>query len=694
MSFLRLLSVTLLVASGLSCVATHPDETSTASVGRSEVRITPEQLVESVLGTLDRTVDPCHDFYRYACGTWLETSRIPVDRSRWSRGFSEIEDRNQLLLRDILEAAATRPGGDADSAKLGHFYGSCMDEGAVERAGTGPLEPLLREIDAVRDPSGLLAMAGHLHPIGVEALFEPEVFADFKDPDVSIAHYFQGGLGLPDREYYLSEDERNRTLRREYETHVAKMLGFLGAPPDSARRHAAAILAFETQLAKVSLPREEARDLDRIYHKVDLPGLKSIAPDLPWDAYLAAIGYTGLVSINVGMPDFFKGLSSLAAGTEPETLRAYLRWHLVHASAKALPRAFVEEDFAFFGKTLSGQKEIRPRWKRCVQATDDALGEILGRFYVERAFGGDSKPIALEMILGIEAALERALPGLAWMDQATRERAVEKLKQVTNKIGYPDRWRDYAALSIHPGGGFLDNALTASRFEFRRQHDKVGKPVDRKEWGMTPPTVNAYYNPTINEMVFPAGILQPPFFSRDFPRAMNYGAVGMAMGHELTHGFDDQGRKFDGAGRMHEWWDPQVVARFEERAQCVERLYSGYEVDQGVRVNGKLTLGENIADLGGIKESYGAYKAWEAEHGAPTPPVPGLTNDQLFFVGFAQTWCELMTPERARMQVTVDPHSPAMFRVQGPLASFQAFAEAFSCAPGTPMNPESRCEVW
>jgi predicted metalloendopeptidase len=692
MPYPRLPLVLMMLACGLACVATHPEETASSGGGSAAVRITPQQLADDVLGAMDRTVDPCQDFYQYACGTWRRTSQIPADRSSWGRGFSEIEERNQALLRDILERAAKAQDAEADHARIGRFFGSCMDEEAVERTGLGLVQPLLREIDSVRDASSLLQAAGHLHLVGAEALFEPEVFADFKDPDTSIAYYLQGGIGLPDREYYLSDDEQHRALRGQYQAHVGKMLTLLGESAEAAQRHAAAILEFETQLARVSLPREEARDLERIYHKIDLAGLKATAPDLPWDLYLSAIGYPALRDINVGMPDFFKGLSSLATRTPPETLQAYLRWHLVHAMAKALPRAFVDEDFGFFGRVLSGQKEIQPRWKRCVEATDEALGEILGRLYVERAFTGDSKPIALEMIEGIEASLGRAFADLAWMDDTTRERARGKLAQVTNKIGFPDRWRDYGALRV--GGDYLGNMLEATRFEFRRQLDKVGKPVDKKEWGMTPPTVNAYYNPTVNEMVFPAGILQPPFFSRDFPRAMNYGAVGMAMGHELTHGFDDQGRKFDGTGQMREWWEPSVVARFEERAKCVEDLYSGYEVEPGVKVNGKLTLGENIADLGGIKESYGAYKAWEAEHGAPPSPVPGLTNDQLFFLGYAQSWCQLMTPERARLLVSVDPHSPARFRVQGPLASFPAFAQAFSCAPGTPMNPANRCEVW
>ena len=677
-----------------ACVPTRePAGGAPAGPSESASRLTPAEVVANVSAALDLSVDPCQDFYQFACGTWLKTSDIPADRSRWGRGFSEIEERNRLILKDILEESVNAPASRAEQRKIGDFYASCMDEAAVEQAGLAPLQGLLKEITTVTDLRGLMQVAGNLQLQGSGPLFQTGVTADFKDPDTSIAYFLQGGLGLPERDYYVETDERSRTLRGQYEAHVSRMLEMLGEPTADAHHHAATILAFETALAKVSLRAEEARDLERIYNKIDRSGLEKTAPELPWPSYFEAIGYPGLVQINVGMPAFFAGLSREAARTAPDTLQAYLRWHLVHSAASTLPRAFVEEDFAFFGKTLSGQKEQRPRWKRCADAADTALGELLGKLYVDRVFGGASKPMALEMILGIETALDQTLPGLSWMDDLTRTRAREKLTMVSNKIGYPDTWRDYSSLVLRRGD-HAGNVMAASRFEFRRQYDKVGKPVDRNEWIMTPPTVNAYYNPTVNEMVFPAGILQPPFFHRDHPRSMNYGAVGMAMGHELTHGFDDQGRKFDGHGAMREWWDPAVVARFEERARCVETWYSKYEVEPGAKVNGKLTLGENIADLGGIKQAYRAYKAWEEKNGAPPSPVPGLNNDQLFFVGFAQSWCERMTPERARMHVSVDPHSPARFRVEGPLAHFPAFSEAFACAPATPMNPKDKCEVW
>ena len=650
------------------------------------------QLSLSVLQTMDRTVSPCQDFYRYACGGWLNHTQLPPDRSRWSRGFSVIQERNLEVLRDILEQAAAHSGSDPDQDKLGSFYSSCMDLDAIQQAGVKPLRPLLEQIDGVENVETLMRVVGQLHAIGVPVLLEVDVDADFKQPDRNIAQFQQGGLGLPDRDYYLKEDERSQQLRAQYQSHIAKMLTLLGEEEGAASTQASRIFEFETGLARLSWPRAELRDPDETYHKIDLKGLKELAPQLPWSAYLQAIGFPELVDINILVPDFFKGMAQQAAETAPETLRAYLRWQLVHYRARELPQAFMDENFAFFGATLAGQKELPQRWKRCVTATDTALGESLGRLYVERQFPGDSKKIALDMIERIEAAFRAGLPLLDWMDGPTRQRAVEKMEALTNKIGYPNRWRDYSGVQVR--ASYFDNTLAAVRFEFQRKLNKVGRPVDRSEWEMTPQEVNAFYNPLRNQMVFPAGILQAPFFDRDFPAAMNFGGIGMGMGHELTHGFDDQGRKFDGSGRLTEWWNPEVVESFEQRAQCVEQLYSSYEVQPGVRVNGELTLGENIADLGGIKEAYRAYQAWNAEHGAPPPQVEGLTADQLFFVGFAQGWCMLATPEVERMLVTVDPHSPSKFRVIGPLANFPEFAAAFACEKGTPMNPERRCEVW
>jgi endothelin-converting enzyme/putative endopeptidase len=674
-----------------ACVVTRP-EPGEGSPG--EDRLTPEEVAQSVLQVMDRSVDPCVDFYRFACGGWLRETRLPPDRARLGRGFAAVDEKNQVVLRDILQGLAAAPGGDRDARRLGDFYASCMDEAAIERAGTAPLQPIVSEIETVRDPASLFEATGHLHAIGIEALFGTSVDADFKDPKTAIAHWLQGGLGLPERGYYLKDDAPSRALREAYTTHVSRMLHLAGEDEAAAQKEAEAILAFETRLAQVSLDPAERRDPEKIYHRIDRPGLEKLTPDLPWPRYFEAIGYPDMQAINVGMPDFFTTLSSLLPGADYGTIRAYLRWQVLHSASDALPKAFADEDFEFFGKTLGGQQEIQPRWKRCVVATDEALGESLGRRFVERRFAGDSKTTALEMIQGIETALERAFPGLDWMDDATRAAAREKLHAVTNKIGHPDVWRDYASLMVRRGDDF-GNRLAAARFEFRRQRDRVGGPLDRGEWEMTPPTVNADYNPFLNEMVFPAGILQPPFFHRDFPRAMNYGAIGMGMGHELTHGFDDQGRKFDALGRLRAWWDPAVAARFEERARCVSDLYDSYEVEPGLHLNGTQTLGEDIADLGGLKEAYRAWKAWEAAQvKPPASPVPGLDNDQLFFVAFAQPWCELITPEYARLLAQTDDHAASRFRVLGAASQFPDFAWVFSCAEGTPMNPARRCQVW
>jgi endothelin-converting enzyme/putative endopeptidase len=674
-----------------ACVVTRPEPGSGAP---GEDRLTPEEVAQSVLQVMDRSVDPCVDFYQFACGGWLRETKLPPDRPRLGRGFAAVDEKNQEVLRDILEQLAAAKAGDRDGRRLGDFYASCSDEAESERIGTAPLRPIFDDIDTVRDPASLMAVVGRLHAIGIEALFSTAVDADFKDPQTAIAHWSQGGLGLPERGYYLKDDAQSRALRDAYVTHVAKMLRLAGEDEAAAQKEAPAILDLETRLARVSLDPADRRDPEKIYHRLDRPGLEKLTPNLPWAGYFEAIGYPAMQAINVGMPDFFTTLSSLVPGVDQATLRAYLRWQVLHQTAGALPRAFAEEDFQFFGKTLGGQKEIQPRWKRCVTATDEAIGEGLGRRFVERRFAGDSKTTALEMIRGIETALERAFTDLDWMDDPTRAAAREKLHAVTNTIGHPGVWRDYSRLVVRRGDDF-GNRLAAARFEFRRQRDKVGGPMDRNDWEMTPPTVNAYYNPFLNEMVFPAGILQPPFFHRDFPRVMNYGAIGMGMGHELTHGFDDQGRKFDAHGRLREWWDPAVASRFEERARCVADLFDSYEVEPGLHLNGKQTLGEDIADLGGLKEAYRAYKAWEgAQAKPPASPVPGLDNDQLFFVAFAQPWCELITPEYARLLAQADDHAADRYRVLAAVSQFPDFARVFACTAGAPMNPEKRCQVW
>ncbi len=656
-------------------------------------RLASKEIARSVLDDMDRTVDPCQDFYRYACGGWLDRNEIPPDKPKWGRSFDVLLERNQEAVRKILEEAARNPGSDPGTAKIGNYYAACMDEAAVDRAGIAPLKPMFDQIAAVKDAAAMMSVAGRLAPHGIPALFTILVIADFKDPDLAIAHFFQGGMGMPDRDYYFREDERGKALLKEYEAHIGRVLGLLGEPEADAEKHARAILAFETGLARNAMKNTETRDLENIYHKIDLDGLKRLTPGLDWDRYLSGMGYPGLTEINVGMPDFFKEMSALVQETDLDTLRAYLRWKLIQGTASHLSKPFVDENFSFYGKKLYGMEENQPRWKRCVNSTDEMLGEILGRVFVARHFPGESKSIAVDMVNRIEAAFAANLPNLSWMDAATRERAVGKMKMIVNKIGYPDKWRDYSSLLIDPRDHFA-NITAARAFEFRRNGDKVGKAIDRKEWVTTATDVNAFYNPTANDMTFPAGILQPPFFHRDFPPAMNYGGIGLAFGHELTHGFDDSGRKFDGKGMMHEWWDPSVAARFEERARCFEERYGEFEVEPGLTLNGKLTLGENIADVGGVKQAYMAHKALLKEQGNPPLPVEGLTNDQLFFVAFGQVWCENWRPEFERLVVATDPHPLSRFRVNGVAMNLAAFSEAFQCEEGTPMNPKEKCEIW
>lgn len=655
--------------------------------------LTREQIAADVAAAMDRSADPCSDFYRYACGGWLDSTELPADKDRWVRSFSVIDEANRELVREILEAAAADPGEDPVQRKIGAFYGSCMDEAGVEEVGAAPLAPWFEKIGAADDPAAVMTLAGEMHRAGVPAWFDVATIPDFQDPDLNIGWTFQGGLGMPDRDYYVSQDAKKQELLAAYERHVARMLGLLGEDGETATRHAAAIVALETDLAEASRPREQMRDFEKLYNKIDLAGLQELTPGLPWAAYFEGVRRPAVTDLSVAVPEFMTAMEKAVLETDEETRDAYLRWNVVNAMAPVLSTAFVDADFDFYGRTLRGTQENEPRWKRCVTATQRALGEVVGQAYVARRFAGSSKDVATTMIQDIEHAFEAGLPALAWMDDVTRGRAAEKVGTLINKIGYPDTWRDYSALEVVPGSYFA-NRVAANAFEFDYEAAKIGKPVDRAEWGMTPQQVNAYYNPLWNEIVFPAGILQPPFFHKDFPAAMNYGGIGGVIGHELTHGFDDQGRKFAPDGRLREWWEPEVAERFEERAQCVADFYSDFEVAPGAKVNGQLTLGENIADIGGVKESYAAYQAWKERNGTPEQLVEGLTDDQLFFVSWSQVWCALATEERERLQVTTDPHSPAKFRATAPLMLNPSFAEAFQCEPGTPMNPVERCEVW
>ncbi len=675
------LSVLLIAATG-----------ATGALAAEPARRSAAEVAASVKAVMDSSADPCVDFYAYACGSWLKDAKLPGDRSRWSRGFAEIAERNLVTLRAILDESAAKKEGDPDLIKLGAFYGSCMNEASIDAAGAKPLAPLMAMVKSVVDKPSLMTAVGKLSASTQGLLFAGYVGADFKNPGMSLLNLTQGGLGLPDRAYYL--EAGYAPIREGYTALIAKLLELAGASADASKQDASKILAFETELAKISTEREELRDPDKTYNKLNRDGLQKLTPSLPWDKLFAAAGYPNVTEINVMTPSFFTGLEKLLQSTDASLLQAYLRWNVVRSNSDALSKPFVDATFEFYGKTLSGQREQQARWKRCVQATDGSLGDILGKRFVERMFPGESKSIALDMIQRVEASFVAGLPQLTWMDESTRTAAKQKADLVANKIGYPDKWRDYSALKLVPGDYFA-NAVAVGDFEFNRAMKKIGQPVDKTEWGLTPPTVNAYYNPLNNEMAFPAGIMQAPFFDRDFSAAMNYGGMGMVMGHELTHGFDDDGRKFAGDGQLREWWAPEVAERYESRAQCVRTLYSSYQVQPDLVLNGNLTSGENIADMGGIKVSQRAYTRYIKEKPeAATVKVEGLSDQQLFYVAFAQTWCSLQTPQIEQQFVKVDPHSHPRWRVNGPLSQLPEFAQAFECKPNQPMNPAGRCEVW
>ncbi len=649
-------------------------------------RATPEPLLLDE-SAMDKSVDPCTDFYQYACGGWLKKTPIPEDRATWSRGFSEIFQRNEALLRGILEKDAKGEPDPADpfARKVGDFYATCMDEHKAETASFAALQDDLARVDAVRDSLGLARVVARLQAAGARAFFNFGSQQDFKDARQVIGGADQGGLGLPDRDYYLKDDERTRDLRALYQDHIEKMLALAGATDAEAKRQSHTTLEIETALARASMDKVERRDPNKIYHRLERAGLKKTAPHFAWDAYFAEIGAPSVQEINVLTPDFFAGMDKLlAAKGKLNDLKNYLRWTGVSAAAPALGQKFVEERFRLT-QALTGTKAILPRWKRCVQMTDRALGEALGRSFVVTTIGEEGKGIAKEMVQGIEDAFERNLGQVSWMDEAARTASREKLRKIDNKIGFPEKWRDYSTMKISRES-LLENVEEASWFETRRDLAKIGKSLDRNEWEMTPPEVNAYYNPSMNEMVFPAGILQTPFFKTDAPVIPNHGGIGMVMGHELTHGFDDQGRQFDGDGNLHEWWSPEVSKAFDERAACVADKYDQYVAVDDVHLNGKLTLGENIADIGGLKM---ALLALHQKQGRGDS-----RSDRDFFLAFAQAWCANYRPEAARLQALTNPHSTAQWRVNGSVSDNADFARAFSCKAGSPMNPEKKCVVW
>ncbi|WP_394825222.1 M13 family metallopeptidase [Pendulispora albinea] len=646
---------------------------------------------------IDTGVQPCDDFYQFACGSWIKNTPIPDDQAMWLRSFDVIFESNEKLLREILERdAKSPPEGEPYAKQLGDFYASCMDEKAIEGSGDKALAPLFAKLDGVKDANSFARVLAELHATGQSPLFRFSSGQDFKDATQVIGMLDQGGLGMPDRDYYVKEDAKSKELRDKYEAHVAEMLRLGGEKPDAAKAGAKVVLRLETSLAKASMTNVELRDPHKVYHRLELAGLKKLAPDFGWDTYLKGLGFSGITALNVAQPDFFKLVGQVAKGLRGNAIadwKIYLRWHVLHANATLLPTRFVDEDFKFHS-ALTGAPKILPKWKRCVRAVDASMGEALAQPFVKTRLGAQGKAQALELIGGIEDAMKSNLETLSWMDDPTRKKALEKLMAINNKIAYPDVWRKYDGLEVSRDS-YFDNSLHADAFEVKRQLSKIGKPVDKKEWQMTPPTVNAYYDPSLNEMVFPAGILTYPFFASNAVPALNYGAIGMVMGHELTHGFDDEGRQFDAKGNLSEWWTPQVGKEFERRAACVVSQFDDYVAVDDLHVNGKLTLGENLADLGGLKLSYAAFQNMKKGRTIAHGPY-AYTPEQEFFLSYAQSWCGSIRKEMVRLQVQTNPHSPAKFRVNGPLSNLPDFARAFSCREGSAMvrAGTKRCEVW
>jgi putative endopeptidase len=659
---------------------------------------TPHEVYTPIPGfdttSIDTGVDPCNDFYKFACGKFAANHPIPSDQPGVDQFYALYNVNTQSLNGILDKAAAGGADRSADEQKIGDYYKACMNTDAIEAKGLAPLEPLLKEIDAAKTKEEMAALIGKLQRIGVDVFFGYGEQQDFKDATKQIAIASQAGLGMPEKDYYLRTGAKDAALREQYVAHVAKMLELAGSSPDKAKKDADAIMAFETALAKASLGVTELRQPENIYHLQAIATFEAAVPGIDFGTFQDAVGSPRVKEINNATPEFFPAMTKEMNAASPETLRAYMRYHLLSTAAPRLPKKFDDENFDFYSRKLNGQPEQRARWKRCSTSVNAALGEALGKVYVEKYFAGDSKAKMVQMVSDIESAMDRDIDQLDWMSPATKVRAKEKLHAVANKIGYPDKWRDYSKVDVKPDDA-LGNQFRANVFENDRQLNKIGKPVDHTEWGMTPPEVNAYYNPSMNDINFPAGILQPSFYDPKQDDAVNYGHIGAVIGHELTHGFDDEGKKFDAKGNLADWWTADDTKKFEARTDCVVSEYGNFVAVDDVKVNGKLTLGENTADNGGLVLAYMAYLDRAKKNGVDLmAKKDGYTAPQRFYIGFAQNWCENSRPESIRNQVLTDPHSPDHFRTNGVIVNQPGFAAAFGCKKGSPMVPVNSCRVW
>ncbi|MBV9183493.1 MAG: M13 family metallopeptidase [Acidobacteria bacterium] len=646
------------------------------------------------IDNIDKSVDPCTDFYQFACGNWMKKTEIPQDRPSVN-SFVEVDERNLVTLREILEKASS--GGSARNPidqKIGDYYGACMDEQAVNRQGLAPLSAELERIDRAKDKSALIDAIARVHLIGPNPLFNFYASPDLHNADMVIAYIDQGGLSLPDRNYYLKDDPKMVEARKSLSDYIIALSTLSHASASEAQASAEMVLRIETALARASMDLTLRRDPKNLDHKMSRQAAIRLAPSLSLAVYFSDLSTPDFSDLNVANPDFFKQLNAVLESESLEALKTYVKWHLLNDAAPWLANPYVEANFKF-RQALNGQAEIQPRWKRCVQATDRALGEALGQRYVEQTFGESGKARMLKMVDSLESALSEDINTLPWMTELTKKQAQIKLAAIRNKIGYPDQWRDYSQLTIKPGD-LMGNFLRANEFESRRQIAKISKPLDRKEWGMTPPTVNAYYNGSNNEIVFPAGILQPPFFDRTIDENVNFGAIGAIIGHELTHGFDDQGRKFDSQGNLRDWWAEQDAKEFEKRASCIAQEYSNFIAVDNLKLNGSLTLGENTADNGGVRIALIALQKTNGQPGSPASgnQLGGYTPEQRFFLGWAQVWCEKRRPEYSRMLVNVDPHSPGRYRVNGVMENMPEFDKVWGCKAGRGRGGAEMCRVW